>query len=103
MNPNLLYDLNFSSLKTLLQNWGEPAYRARQLWEWVYVHLATDFDQMTNLPKSLRERLAAKMIVGAPQVADMVQSSDGETRKECIVDQHSRRAQQACPERSRRG
>ncbi len=84
MKPNLFYDLSLASLQTLLQNWGEPAYRARQLWKWAYIHLATDFDQMSNLPKSLRERLAAKMIVGVPKVADMVQSSDGETRKDLL-------------------
>ncbi|MCP4542017.1 MAG: 23S rRNA (adenine(2503)-C(2))-methyltransferase RlmN [Chloroflexi bacterium] len=88
MKPKLFYDLSFSSLQTLFQNWGEPAYRARQLWEWAYVHLATDFDQMTNLPKSLRERLVKKMIVGVPQVAEMIQSPNGETRKDllCLKD-----------------
>lgn len=88
MNTDLFYDLDFSSLQTLLQNWGEPAYRARQLWEWLYVHLATDFEQMTNLPRSLRERLAAAMIVGVPQVTDSIQSADGETRKDllCLKD-----------------
>jgi 23S rRNA (adenine2503-C2)-methyltransferase len=88
MNTDLFYDLDFSSLQTLLQNWGEPAYRARQIWEWLYVHLATDFEQMTNLPKSLRERLAATMAVGVPQVTDSIQSADGETRKDllCLKD-----------------
>ncbi|MBU0703134.1 MAG: hypothetical protein KKC18_04640 [Chloroflexi bacterium] len=55
-----LYDLDFSSLQSLLAGWGEPTYRARQLWEWLYVHLATDLDRMANLPISLRERLAAE-------------------------------------------
>ena len=84
MNADLFYDLDFSSLQTLLQNWGEPAYRARQLWEWLYIHLATDFDQMTNLSRSLRERLAAEMMVGVPEVADTLQSADGETRKDLL-------------------
>jgi 23S rRNA (adenine2503-C2)-methyltransferase len=79
-----LYDLEFPALQSLLADWGEPAYRARQLWEWLYVHLATDFDRMTNLPGSLRERLVAQATVGVPQVVDTVQSFDGETRKDLL-------------------
>ena len=86
MNPstNYLYDLDLPTLQSLLKDWGQPVYRARQLWEWLYVHLATDLDQMTNLPQSLRERLAAKTTVGAPQVVDTIQSSDRRTRKDLL-------------------
>jgi 23S rRNA (adenine2503-C2)-methyltransferase len=79
-----LYNLDLATLQSLLKNWGEPAYRARQLWEWLYVHLADSFDQMTNLPLSLRERLASETTIGAPQVADTVQSADSETRKDLL-------------------
>jgi 23S rRNA (adenine2503-C2)-methyltransferase len=79
-----LYDLDFPALQSLLAGWGEPAYRARQLWEWFYVHLAGSFDQMTNLPRSLRERLAAEATIGLPEVVDTVQSTDGETRKHLL-------------------
>jgi 23S rRNA (adenine2503-C2)-methyltransferase len=85
VNPNnQLYNLDRPTLQPLLQEWGEPAYRARQLWEWLYVHLANSFDQMTNLPKSLRERLAAETTIGVPEVVDSVQSADGETRKDLL-------------------
>jgi 23S rRNA (adenine2503-C2)-methyltransferase len=83
-SPIYLYDLNLLTLRSLLENWGEPSYRARQLWEWLYVHLADSFGQMTNLPLSLRERLASETAIGAPPVADTVQSSDGETRKDLL-------------------
>ena len=79
-----MYDLDFPALQSLLAGWGEPAYRARQLWEWLYVHLATDFDAMTNLPRSLRERLAAEATVGVPESVDTMRSSDGETRKDLL-------------------
>jgi 23S rRNA (adenine2503-C2)-methyltransferase len=64
--------------------WDEPAYRTRQVWEWLYVHLATGYAQMSNLPRSLRERLAAEAAIGAPEVVDTVQSADGETRKDLL-------------------
>jgi 23S rRNA (adenine2503-C2)-methyltransferase len=79
-----LYDLDFASLESLLKSWGERAYRARQLWEWLYVHLAADFDEMTNLPKPLRKLLAARTVVGAPSVVDTATSRNGETRKDLV-------------------
>jgi 23S rRNA (adenine2503-C2)-methyltransferase len=78
------YDLDYSALQSLLEDWGEPAYRARQLWEWLYVHLADSFDQMTSLPKSLRERLASETTIGVPEVADTLSSEDGEARKDLL-------------------
>jgi 23S rRNA (adenine2503-C2)-methyltransferase len=83
-STNPLYDLDLPTLQSLLADWSEPTYRARQLWEWLYVHLVTDFDQMTNLPRSLRRRLAAETTVGSPQVADTIRSDDGETRKDLL-------------------
>ncbi len=79
-----LYALDLPALQTLIQEWGEPGYRSRQLWEWLYVHLATAFDQMTNLPRPLRERLATETIIGIPQVVDTVQAADGDTRKDLL-------------------
>jgi 23S rRNA (adenine2503-C2)-methyltransferase len=38
--------------------WRQPGYRVDQLLEWLYVHRATRWDAMTNLPKALRQRLA---------------------------------------------
>jgi 23S rRNA (adenine2503-C2)-methyltransferase len=79
-----LYNLDFSALQSLLESWGEPAYRAHQLWEWLYVHLADSFEQMTNLPKSLRDGLASEMTIGVPEVVDTLRSEDGETRKDLL-------------------
>jgi 23S rRNA (adenine2503-C2)-methyltransferase len=44
-------------LHAQFQAWHEPAYRAKQLLEWVYVHRVTAWEAMTNLPASLRDRL----------------------------------------------
>ena len=79
-----LYDLDLPALQSLLEGWGEPSYRARQLWEWLYLHLADDFDRMTNLPRSLRERLAAETAIGAPKAIATQRSSDGQTRKDLL-------------------
>ncbi len=53
-----LLDLSFAELTDYLATLGEPAFRARQIWEWIYKRYVLDFEQMTNLPKQLRTRLA---------------------------------------------
>src|SRR6185503_8745855 len=49
--------LTREELEARFQEWGEPAYRVDQLLEWLYRHHATSWEAMTNLPKSLREKL----------------------------------------------
>ncbi len=79
--PVALLELDLPAIQALLESWGEPPYRARQIWEWLYVHLATDFEQMTNLPRTLRARLAAETTIGIPEPVDTLRSSDGRTLK----------------------
>ncbi len=50
--------LSLDELKTEIGKLGEKPYRAKQLYEWMHVKLARSYDEMTNLPKSLREKLA---------------------------------------------
>jgi 23S rRNA (adenine2503-C2)-methyltransferase len=76
-----LFDFTLGELKELITNWGEKTFRARQVWEWIYVNSATSFDQMSDLPKNLREKLSNEIEFThlAPQF-DLL-STDGETRK----------------------
>lgn len=68
-------------LETLLKTaFGEPAFRGRQLFEWLYIHLAEDFEEMTNLSKGLRERLVGRGRISALEYNDVHVSPDG-TRK----------------------
>jgi 23S rRNA (adenine2503-C2)-methyltransferase len=50
--------LTRDELATRLHEWGEAAYRVDQLLAWLYRHHTTSWEAMTNLPKSLREKLA---------------------------------------------
>src|ERR1041385_1751210 len=47
-------------LDARFKDWGEPAYRVTQLLQWLYRERVTDWDAMTNLPRSLREKLKAE-------------------------------------------
>ncbi|MCX7867425.1 23S rRNA (adenine(2503)-C(2))-methyltransferase RlmN [Limisphaera sp. VF-2] len=44
-------------LQAQVTAWGEPAYRADQVLEWLYRHCVTDWSAMTNVPRSLQQRL----------------------------------------------
>ncbi len=77
----LLLDLTYDQLKELLVSCGEPAYRADQIWRWLYRSLASDFQEMTNLPKGLRERLAEATLLRTMKPLKERGSADGLTRK----------------------
>ncbi len=76
-----LYELNLEELTQIITGLGEPAFRARQIWQWLYQHYATDFDEMTNLSKSLRQKLGETAVIPILPVAFSQHSSDGQTKK----------------------
>ena len=67
-----IYDL-FSQYKL-------PKFRADQLLNWVYAKGSSSYDDMTNLPKSIREQLSSLHPLEIPSIVDVQISSDG-TRK----------------------
>jgi 23S rRNA (adenine2503-C2)-methyltransferase len=69
-------DLTFGELKEELAAWGEPAYRAGQLYGWLYGKGAGSFDELTDLPKALRQRLAENFSFGALEVIERLVSRD---------------------------
>ncbi len=79
--PVALLDLNFDELSNLFQSWGEPAYRAKQVWARLYQGLAASFDEMSELPKALRQRLAQETVLGQLTSRTEQRSSDKQTRK----------------------
>jgi 23S rRNA (adenine2503-C2)-methyltransferase len=78
--PNL-YDLALPELEQLLSDWGQPAYRARQLYRQTYLNLADDPALMTDLPAALRERLAAETSMGVLELVRLQTADEGLTRK----------------------
>jgi len=76
-----LYNLNLDKLTLLMAEWGEPPFRARQIWRWLYHQLATTPAEMTDLPLALRERLSAEARIGRLEVVTVQHSADGQTEK----------------------
>jgi 23S rRNA (adenine2503-C2)-methyltransferase len=67
-----IYDLNFQELTGILASWGEPAYRAAQIWEGLYQHLWYTPDKFTSLSISLRQKLS-------DQFANFGTNNEGDT------------------------
>ncbi|HYN88890.1 MAG TPA: 23S rRNA (adenine(2503)-C(2))-methyltransferase RlmN [Ardenticatenaceae bacterium] len=76
-----LYNLTKDELAAFVKEVGQPAYRATQLWTWMYKKLAGDFASMTNLPKVFRAALEERARLGGMQPVAAIASSDGHTRK----------------------
>lgn len=72
-----LIDLTFHQLEALLVSLGEPPYRARQIWQWLWQKGCRDFAGMTDVSKALRERLAAVATIAWPDVVRVRESTDG--------------------------
>lgn len=74
--------LNFDreELGAYFETLGDKSFRAKQIFKWIYQSFETDFSQMTNLSKALRERLAEVACIEFPRMEHMQLASDG-TRK----------------------
>ena len=81
MTLPLIYDLALDDLTATLRAWGEPAYRARQVWEWLYQHKVDDFAAMLTLPQALRAKLSAAFRLRGLELEIERRSSDGQTVK----------------------
>jgi 23S rRNA (adenine2503-C2)-methyltransferase len=76
-----LYDLTFDQLQTFLtETIGEPKFRTKQVFRWLYEHEVRDFSSMTNLSKATRAKLEKHSTVGTMHLLNQEISEDG-TRK----------------------
>jgi 23S rRNA (adenine2503-C2)-methyltransferase len=73
-------DLTLDEVEQLVANAGERSYRARQILHWVHARGAETFDEMRDLPASLRNYLKQNFTIGHPVSSLVSRSSDG-TRK----------------------
>jgi 23S rRNA (adenine2503-C2)-methyltransferase len=69
-----------AELRTLMQGLGEPAYRGAQIYHALYAERRFEIGAMTNLPASLRERLALEACVALPRILRRYRSADGTVR-----------------------
>lgn len=75
-----LFGLDREAMSVFFREHGESAFRAKQVMQWIYARGVTDFDQMTDLSKKLRERLPQIAEIRPPAKIREQKAADG-TRK----------------------
>ncbi len=78
--PRNLLDLDARGLTDFFRDIGEKPFRSGQVLRWIHQSGVTEFAQMTDLSKSLREKLAHCAVVETPRLVSASEASDG-TRK----------------------
>ncbi|MCL4252555.1 MAG: 23S rRNA (adenine(2503)-C(2))-methyltransferase RlmN [Anaerolineae bacterium] len=76
-----LYTLSKTELTDQIIAWGYPKFRASQVWDWLYMNYATDFEVMNNLPVALRQTLSEKATIGTLTISVEQSSRDGTTKR----------------------
>ncbi len=77
----LVYDLSLKDWQDLLKEWGEPTFRAQQIWTGLYQQLWSSPEEFSNIPRSLREKLDKYVRFVSLQPLQDLRSKDGETNK----------------------
>ena len=80
MEKTELIGLSKEELQKALTDIGEKPFRAKQLWQWLYYFGKTDFSEMSNLSKDLRQKLSENFTITRPKVVAEQLSVD-KTRK----------------------
>jgi len=75
--PIDILGLDQEALEAAVKAEGLPAFRARQIWRWVWRHGITQFDDMTDLGKPVRAALSGRFMISRPRVTSRQVSSDG--------------------------
>ncbi len=72
--------LSASGWEAVLESWGEPRYRGRQIFESLHRHRRRDYALALELPAALRARLAAEMPIRLPEIVRREESRDGSVK-----------------------
>lgn len=81
MSKKDICSYNYDELKEEMLVIGEKAFRSKQIYEWLHVKLADDFDEMTNLSKALREKLKKNYEIRKVKMIDHQISKEDPTEK----------------------
>ncbi len=71
------YNYSFQQWKNWMKDQNQPEWRAKQIMDWLYVKRVQSFENMSNLPKKLRDQLADSFELNPLQVITVQKSKDG--------------------------
>ena len=77
--------LSLDALKEKVVEMGQPAFRAKQLYEWLWAKSCVDFDEMSNISKSFRDQLKENFVINAVKVKNAQVSSDKTIKSSFIL------------------
>ncbi|TZF83203.1 23S rRNA (adenine(2503)-C(2))-methyltransferase RlmN [Pedobacter sp. BS3] len=69
-------EICFDDLKKNVVEMGEQAFRAKQIWEWLWAKSAQNFDEMSNLSKALRDKLSSRFSINSVAISQSQLSAD---------------------------
>jgi len=74
-----------NTLRTLVCSWGFSAFHGSQIFNWMYRKHCKNFQEMTDLPKNLREKLEEKTFIGYPRVQKTIESKSKDAKKYSLL------------------
>ena len=80
MSKTDIFSLTLEEMRDWFEQMGEKSFHANQVFRWLYVQRVKSFDEMTNLSKSLREKLKDKAFFGEIKIDFSASSKDGTTK-----------------------
>ena len=72
-------------LEQLMKDLDEPKYRAKQIYEWIWQKFASDVNDMSNIPKELRTKIAEKYTIPKVKIHHSQYSSDGTIKNRLML------------------
>jgi 23S rRNA (adenine2503-C2)-methyltransferase len=76
-----IFGMTVPEISQVLKEWNIAPYRAKQIAEWMYQRNAVSFEEMTNLPKTLRQKLMENFMFFRAELKARLDSQDGSTTK----------------------
>lgn len=73
--------LTYEKLNSVIEELGQPTFRAKQIYTWLHKYGVSSFDEMTNISKQLREILADKYFISTCEIEDKYTSKIDDTVK----------------------
>ncbi|MBU3153851.1 23S rRNA (adenine(2503)-C(2))-methyltransferase RlmN [Clostridium estertheticum] len=75
-----ILDMDLEELKQWMKSNGESKFRAKQVFDWIYKDI-WEFENMNNIPQSVREKLQTNFYIGIPRLIEEYTSKHNDTRK----------------------
>lgn len=96
-----LLGMDKNALAAFFESIGEKPFRATQVMKWIHQFGVSDFDEMTNVSKALREKLKQKALIRTPKIVEEQHSDDGTIKWLLEVDHHNSVEAVFIPEKGR--